>query len=82
MTDRIHALTVVLDRDYRDDDVQRITEAIEMVRGVASVETHVSDFDDHAARHRVRHELAATVYDVFRALMDGKRIQIVEKEPT
>lgn len=79
MTDRIHALTVVLDRDYRDDDVECIVKAIEMVRGVASVEMHVTDFEDHTARERVRHDLARTFLDVYRAVLDGKTIKIVEE---
>lgn len=38
MTDRIATLTVVLDREYRDDDVQHIVDAIQMTKGVLKVE--------------------------------------------
>jgi hypothetical protein len=31
-------MTVVLDKEYRTDDVQRIVDAIQMTRGVAEVE--------------------------------------------
>jgi hypothetical protein len=38
MTDRVRTLTVVLDREYRDDDVQVIVSAIGMLRGVQGVQ--------------------------------------------
>jgi len=38
MTDRIATLTVMLDREYRDDDVQCIVDAIRMTKGVLKVE--------------------------------------------
>jgi hypothetical protein len=39
----------VLDREIRNDDAKRIIEAIEMVRGVLSVEPHVADYVSRAA---------------------------------
>lgn len=77
MTDRIQALTVVLDCDIRTDDVQRVVEAIEMVRGVASVsEQHVANLEDYMARERVRQQLGKTIFDVYRAICDGREIKI------
>lgn len=68
MTDRIHALTVVLDRDMRDDDVQVVINAIKMIRFVASVGAHVTDVSDYAARERVANEidskLQCAVYEI------------------
>ena len=57
MTDRIHSLAVVLDRDYRDDDVKSIIEAIKMIKGVLSVDENVSDFDTHTAICCARYDL-------------------------
>ena len=62
MTDRIRHLTVVLDADYRDDDVKAIVEAIQMIRGVAQVEEHVVEAQDHLARIAVRSEIAADLH--------------------
>lgn len=76
MTDRIHALTVVLEHDIRDDDVEVIVHAIEMIRGVASVATHVTDQEDHSARRRVRSEWRRTLFDVFEAMADGRTVTI------
>ena len=38
MTDRIRTLSVVLEQDFRDDDVQCVVDAIHMIRGVGKVE--------------------------------------------
>lgn len=72
MTDRIRQLTVVLDADYRDtdSDYERIVDAIRMVRGVADVEEHVVEGQDHAARMTVRadveRDLHSAIDHVFR----------------
>ena len=57
MTDRVHALTVILEHEYRDDDVEAIVNAIKMLRGVLSVEEHVTGLDFYAAREQAKHEL-------------------------
>jgi len=54
MTDRYNALTVVLDRDIRDDDAEAILTAIRMVRGVMSVDPIVSDPSSWVAEMRIR----------------------------
>ena len=63
MTDRVKGLYVVLDADYRVDDVEAIVNAIKMVKCVADVQTEdmVSDVDDYMARTRVRSELAKSL---------------------
>lgn len=43
MTDRVHALTVILEQDVRVDDVEALEGAIRQLRGVAAVERHISD---------------------------------------
>ena len=50
MTDRIHALTVTLDADVREDDVEPIVNAIRQIRHVLSVDQHVSDISQHTGR--------------------------------
>lgn len=52
MTDRIQGLTVALDRDYRDDDVEAIVNAILMVKGVKHVKKSVVGVGDYTARVR------------------------------
>lgn len=63
MTDKIKGFVVTLEHDVREDDVQVITQAIEMIRGVASVEPSVSDTDDQMNRARIKSELRGKLYD-------------------
>ncbi|KKL47628.1 hypothetical protein LCGC14_2333650 [marine sediment metagenome] len=46
MTDRINALTVVLDHDYRDDDIESMILAIMQFRGVLAVKANVAETDE------------------------------------
>lgn len=60
MTDRIFSLTVILDREYRDDDVEAIADAVRMVRGVASVENGpVADVSHHMNKQTIFYEVQA-----------------------
>ena len=66
MTDRYNALTVVLDRDMREDDAEHLINAIRMLRGVLSVNPNVSDLQDHVAIMRVKRELTQKLYDALK----------------
>ena len=61
MTDRIRSLTVALAEDVRDDDLDAITYAICMVRGVLSVTTHVTSPNDWTTEQRIRQEVRAQI---------------------
>ena len=72
MTDRIRTLTVALDADYRDDDVEQIINAIHMVKGVSAVKPGVPvDPTDWAARWAVRKELRDVLWTVFQGCLLG-----------
>lgn len=63
MTDRIRSLTVVLDNDYRDDDVQEVINAIKMIKGVLEVSEHIVNHQDYTNRTIVEHEMKRKLYD-------------------
>lgn len=65
MTDRVRHLTVVLEDDFRVDDLDAIVNAIQQIRGVAAVERHVVDGRDHIARLTARVALQREIYDVL-----------------
>jgi len=65
MTDRYHSLTVVLDRDIRDDDAEPILMAIRMIKGVLSVKPKVADIDSNMAEDRARRNLEQKLFDVI-----------------
>lgn len=54
MTDRYHAIAVVLDRDIRDDDAEFILNAIRMIKGVSMVTGNIVDIDTYSARSKER----------------------------
>jgi len=65
MTDRIHSLNVVLDMDYRSDDVEKIVNAIKMIKGVLSVSMCVADFNSHMAEERAKRELGEKLWEII-----------------
>lgn len=65
MTDRINALTVVLDQDIRTDDVEPLVRAITQFRGVQSVNTHVVELSDHIAFTRARVDLGTKLWRIL-----------------
>ena len=61
MTDRVYSLTVILKREIRTDDVEAITGAIQMLKGVHKVElgpvadsSHYMNKEVIAAEFRMR----------------------------
>lgn len=64
MTDRINYLTVALDHDIRDDDIQPLIQAIKLLRGVLTVESNVADPSDWLAEERARREIGQKLLDV------------------
>lgn len=65
MTDRLNALTVVLETDIREDDAEALIAAIRQLRGVLSVTGTVADIGDHIAQERVRRELGEKLLRVL-----------------
>jgi hypothetical protein len=65
MTNRLNALTVVLERDIREDDAEGILEAISRLRGVLRVSGNVSDLAAHIAQERAIHELSEKIWAVL-----------------
>jgi len=66
MTDRIHSLTVTLERDIRDDDIEPLVEAIQMLRGVLDVQTFVADPESHMAEMRAKDDLRKKLFELVR----------------
>lgn len=73
MTDRIRHLTVVLDRDYRDDDLEEIISAIKHIRPVASVKAHVVEGGDYINREVIRTEMLPKLYRAIDKVFDDTR---------
>lgn len=66
MTDRFNALTVVLEKDIREDDAQALIAAISQLRGVATVTGNVVDnLTASVERTRARIEIGEALWKVL-----------------
>ena len=65
MSDRFHSLTVVLEKDMRDDDAKSLIQAIKQLRGVINVTGNVANIESHMAEERARHELSKQILDIL-----------------
>ncbi len=68
MTDRINALTVVLEDNVRADDAEFIINAIRAIRRVVAVEPHVADIGDEVARQQVKSEIRDKILELWKNL--------------
>jgi hypothetical protein len=65
MTDRYNSITVVLERDIRDDDAEPILSAIRMIKGVQSATGNVAEVSDYIAEQRAIRELGQKILNVI-----------------
>jgi hypothetical protein len=66
MSDRYNYLTVVLEKDLKDEDAEPLIEAIKQFRGVLSVKPNVSDSEAWWATERIRKELTEKLWKVLK----------------
>lgn len=65
MTDRYNTLTVVLERDIREDDAEALLSAIRMMRGVLTVEGNVADPGEYMAEERAKRHWQEKIAEVL-----------------
>ena len=73
MTDRIKGLTVTLKDNLREDDTRGIVKAIQLIRGVINVTSHVADMDHYMAVETARIELKKKIWI---ALNDSVEVEL------
>jgi hypothetical protein len=71
MTARIRSITIALDYDIRDDDVQSLVDAIKMMRYVAAITTHEVVPNDFAAESRINSAVCEKLYKLIYELQRG-----------
>jgi len=69
MTDRHAGYIVVLEHDIREDDAQRTRDAIELIKGVLSVEPVTDTIEVAIAKTRARYEFADALSDAIRSVL-------------
>lgn len=68
MTTRIAGLLVTLSEDMRDDDIEPITSALLMLKGVLTVEPVEANIDQQVAAARVTTKVKRALVDMMRGL--------------
>lgn len=66
VTDRIKGFVVVLEKDMREEDAERIMQAVRQLRGVCKVEAQAEAAGDYFVRMQVMAELRDKLWDVLR----------------
>ncbi len=64
MTDKMKGLIVTFKYDIRDDDVEKVTDAINLMECVASVKPVIGNATDQMNRERVKFELKEKLWKV------------------
>lgn len=65
MTARVKGFTVTLERDIKQEDFQRILEAVEMITGVLHVEPVLATGKDHITRMRLKNDITRNILKVI-----------------
>ncbi len=58
---RLKGFTVTLERDIKQEDFQRIQEAVEMIVGVLHVEPVLATGKDHIVRMRLKNDITRNI---------------------
>lgn len=69
MSDRVKGLTVVLDNDYRQEDIEMIKELILQIKGVKTVKESIVNSDDLINRERITIETKEKIYNFLKELI-------------
>ena len=69
MSDRVKGLTVVSDKDYREEDIEMIKEFILQIKGVRTVKESIVNADDLINRARITIEIKEKIYDFLKELI-------------
>ncbi len=72
MTDRVKAITVILERDNREDDIQHLCDAIMLFQGVASVEKQIVTSADFIAATRAELAMRKRIYKALDSTRESK----------
>lgn len=64
MTDRYSHITVVFEKDIREDDAEPILNAIRLLKGVIAVTPNVDNIAVYAGEQRALHKIRSQIQDI------------------
>lgn len=63
MSDRIKGFIVVLDKDYREEDIENLRNAILQMKGVVKVKDKITTADDYIVKERTLYQIKDKLYN-------------------
>jgi len=72
MTARVSMLYVILEKDTRIDDIEKLTDAIAQFNNVLEVKTHIKEATEDIAQSRAHHEISKQLLGVLYPEMKEK----------
>lgn len=73
MSDRINGFVVVLDKDYKDEDIEATINAIKQIKGVVAVKPNIVTANDYIAKERIKIEIVKKLYDFAQENLLGEK---------
>lgn len=70
MTARTQTIVVALDKEYRDDDIQDLLKAIQLMKGVIKVELIESNHKSHLAAYGMKQQIKKECFDLMKKIWD------------
>lgn len=58
---KVKGFTVTLDRDIKEEDFQRVQEAVEMITGVLHVHPSLATGQDHITKMRLKNDITRNI---------------------
>ena len=65
MTDRLNGFIVYFDKEIREDDAERIRQAILTLKNVIGADPIVAEYDSYIAKEQARRELGVKLWKVL-----------------
>lgn len=68
MSDRVKGFVVALDKNYREEDIEKIKQAIMQIKGVIGVKENVANADDYIIKVRIARKVQGRLYEIAEEL--------------
>lgn len=68
MSNRINGLIIALDKDYREEDIESLKNAIMQLKGVISVKENIVSPDNFIISERIKSETREKIYNLYKVL--------------
>ena len=71
MSDRINGFVVILDKDYKDEDIEATIKAIEQIKGVVAVKPNIVKHNDYIAKEQTKINIVEKIYNFAQDILKG-----------